>query len=191
MQEIVKIFNPENIEIGNYRDCYPDLNTIPEFTNINNDLLVFVWYYANPQSDFVKLPQDERLRKSAYMVWQNEEDAKTFIRQYIDCTHKDLDYINVAIERMARIRFDVRYKASLLVNQIFDDYQELMKKKADEFLKSNGEVDYNGYFAIRKNILSALDDVISKTENGFGTKNKEDNQLDGQSLLEEFHSKKV
>lgn len=191
MQEVIKIFNPEGVEISNYRDAYPDLSTIAEFNNINNDLLVFVWWYANPQSEFIRLPQEDRLKQSAYKVWKTKEEAHNFLRQYMDCVHKDLDSINIAIERMSRIRYDARFKAAQMVNRIFDDYTELLNKKANEFTKANGEVDYNGYFSIRKNILSALDDVISKVENGFGSKQKDENVLDGQELMEAYHGSKM
>jgi len=188
-----KIFNPEGLKPQEYRTKYPELKTIQEFSPLSDRDLVFVWYYSNPTSDIYNkhLPRNEKAYAAARETFKDVVDADRYAMGFVDGALKNQDDINIAIERMVRVRPDVRYEASEMVKDMFKDYKELLEKPLSDFCSSTGVIDHIAYLNVRKTIMKDLPDIIKKVEDGFGTDKDEKVVAMGQDLISSYLKNKT
>lgn len=189
----VLIFDPEGVNIGEYRSKYPELRRIKEFAGITDFELVWVWYYSNPTSFFVyRYPKKrERVEAVCKKMYSNEDGAKDFMDKFLGRTLLNQEDIDLAIDRMARIVPDARREAKDMVDKIFSDYKDLLSLPIESYKKRDGETDFSNYLAVRKTITKDLDDIIERVEQGFGMNKMGEITSDGQANLEEYHKNKL
>ena len=165
MSEIL-IFSPEKINIGEYRDKYPELKTIKEFQPLSNFELVFIWYYCNPTSYYVYQYTNEVERAKAICdkMYEKKESGDLFYEKFVNRTLMNQEDWDSAIERMSRVRPEARRDAKTMLDKIFKDYQDLLDLKLSAFEKKDGSTDYNQYLSIRKTITKDMEEIIEKVE---------------------------
>jgi hypothetical protein len=189
--DIIYIFNPAGLKSEEYKKKYPELSTIPEFDDIRSLELIFIWYIANSTS---------------WMYW-NYPEIKTRIKKAIEQVYgnapplEKVDWLEgkfsprmkQAIERMYKFKPDVRNKAKEMVDNVFNDYQEVLKMKITEFTDSKGEINTTAYVKSRVDILKQLPEIIKLQEMGFGvTMGSDVKKQDaiGQKVIENYHKQK-
>ena len=202
MSDNLLIYNPEGISIGEYRNKYPELKTIPEFQPLADFELIIVWYFSNPTSFYVYKYQNrnERMKAIVKEVYDDKEKGASFLNRFQMRTLNNQEDWDLAILRMGKIIPDARVKAREMTETIFNDYQMLLQLPLSEFTTGDkidkdgntfkGKTDYNQYLAVRKTVIGNLPELIEKVECGFGINKVGEMTTEGQSIIEEFHKNK-
>ena len=177
-----KLFDPESIEgKRSMKQAYPELARIPEFDELRDEELRFVWYLANPTSPVntrvnrTSLPEkvETALEKSQYNV------SKIVLSSY----EKGMfgDKLQAAIERMKKMEVGVREKAHDIIDKIFEQYYKIAKEGI-----RGGDVD--SYINSTKVIIKELPNLIKVKEEGFGVKQetKRNNESKGQPDIKNY-----
>ncbi len=193
MSEELLIFDPEGVNIGEYRNKYPELKRIKEFQNLTDFELVWIWYYSNPTSFYVyRYPKKrDRVEAVCKKMYADEDSQQGFLDKFMSRTLLNQEELDLAIDRMGRIIPDARREAKAMVDKIFTDYKDLLALPLEKYAKNNGETDFNNYLAVRKTITKDLDDIIERVEQGFGIHKIGQITADGQANLEEYHKNKL
>lgn len=190
--DMIFVFSPMDIEPKDYRKTYPELNSIPEFEDIPNIDLVFIWYLENPTSPlFWKFKQkSHRIQKAIEKVYDNTLDKKKkndLLNQHFSPQWRQ------AMERMRQFGVDERYKAKKMIQKIFKDFEDVLSKPMNDFIKHDGTIDTKAYVSIRSEITDMLPDLIKKVELGFAVKvqgEQEEKEQMGQKYIENFLKEK-
>jgi hypothetical protein len=183
---IMKIFNPEGIEIGKYRKAYPELDSITEFEQLKEDELMIAWWFACESSPLKSEGQD-RMNESAYKVYKDNEIAIAYAQDFVDGTLPNQELMLEAIDRMYKMSPSAREKANGMVCNMFDQYEVLLQKPLTYFTKADGTLDSAAYSRVRQIIRSELPKLIEQIEMGFGThKNKEIKEREGHQNIDTF-----
>lgn len=194
MSENLIIFDPEGVNIGEYREKYPELRRIKEFQSLSDFELVWIWYFSNPTSSYVyKYPQKkDRAVMICHKLFKGDEEARTsFVDKFINRTMINQEDFDLAIGRMERMMPDARREAKDVHDQIFKDYKHLIELPIDSFRRRDEEIDYSAYLNVRKQVMKDMEDLIMKMEEGFGINKVGEMTADGQQNLEEYHKNKI
>lgn len=185
------IFSPEGLRVEEYRKKYPELDTIPEFKQLKDRTLIFVWYYSNPTSYMVYQYSDKEERALHAAKKAFGDSGAKFGKDFVERKLPDQTKVEEAIRRMEKILPTVRDEARTMVNKCFDDFRDLLDKPFEDFKNKNGDPDITSYMAIRKNVLKELADMVTLVEIGFGVSNTSEKKIDGQKLLEGYLKNKT
>jgi len=188
MPNTARLFDPTGIKPEDYRSKYPELKRIPEFGTLSASALMFVWYYANPTSmlmgegdDFIRVRR--ALEESKYNPGKN-------LREDLLKLHFPND-IAVAIDRMARMRADSRVRANLMIQNVIEHYETIIKCGPEDYKDKDGTVDRKKYVDTTAKIVEELPKLIERMEEGFGISTRtedEDGAFGGVNLSEYYRS---
>ncbi len=174
----VTIFDPRGVD--DYMRTYPELRTIEEFNNISIAELKFVWWYSNPTSPLVKKYFNPAQRSNhAYgKVWDYSIEGRDNVRFNNFTNLRFTEPIRLAIERMAKIDYTARYRAKVVADKTFRDYEEMSKLTPEDFRINGktledgtivgGEIDYMKFANVKKLVLMSMPELIKVKEQGFG-----------------------
>lgn len=179
--EDITIFDPRGV--SDYLRTYPELRTIPEFTNISVGELKFVWWYANPTSPLVKKEHNpaNRSNKAYCKVWTPVQGDRDEVRFTNFSALRFTEPVRMAIEMMSKLDYTTRYRAKQIVDKTFKKYEELSDLTPSNFADEKGVPDYVKYANVLKMVVTSMSDLIRIKEQGFGIvdKNKKKSEDEG------------
>jgi hypothetical protein len=194
----ISLFDPRGIKAENYRSRYPELDRVPEFSDLLSKALIFVWWYANPTSPLViGIPDDyervqEALRMSTYTPSKTEKE--NILKLQFNSS------MAVAIKKMSEFDPGARYKGYKMIKTIFDHYEKLIEQGPDAFIATEGSgnkavtyIDYPRYVTTSAKIAEEIPSLLAKLEEGFGIVDISGKQKDGDegaSSIRDWHMSK-
>lgn len=142
---------------------YPELAKTPEFIDLTDKELRFVWYYSNPTSPIAGKQKKAKLIESINMAFngQIDEDLKLKL-----VNGKIPDYLNAAIERMKLVSTSIRTQAKLYLNQAFDNIQKIIHIDP-EILEGLDYSQKKHYLELMLKVQDELPKLVDKIERGF------------------------
>ena len=148
---------------GNYFQNYPELKSIPEFEQLTEPEMKYVFYMYNHSSPFVKCNRADRHMKSLDMSFNNGNTDKRFPIANIP------DYIEQAGDVMSKVNIGVRTQADNMVRQMFSNFSKITN--VDEVTLAAMDLDdKKRYVEMVVKATEALPVMISSMEQGFGTR---------------------
>jgi len=197
----IKIFDPSGIKAEDYKHRYPELERISEFDELSAKALIFIWHYANPTSDLVLYEHDdyarvaEALKRSGFNPGKGEKDR--ILSLQFDSN------MAIAIRKMGNFDPGARFKAYMMIKNIYDHYQSIIDLGPNVFVtketSGKGEdatttelVDYKRYVDVSAKIADELPGLLTKLEEGFAIVNitGEEVKEDESSVMRDWHMKK-
>jgi hypothetical protein len=197
----IRIFDPAGIKPEDYKFRYPEIDRAPEFANLNVRALIFTWWYANATSELVLYVPDpyervkEALRRSGYNPTKTEKE-KILSLQF------DSD-LAAAIKKMASFDPGARYKAYVMIKNIYDHYETLINLGPEAFkittkvgrgedAVETSEIDYKKYVDVSAKISEELPGLLTKMEEGFAIVDVSGAAVieDESSSMRDWHMKK-
>jgi len=146
---------------------YPELKEYKEFNGLSNAEMAFVWHVSNPTSDLVLTIEDlSERRKAAYeKIWGNTNDTR-----YVDYVSGNIpEKVRAGCERMRNFNPSTRMRAKMMTDQMFSDFETIMKKKMSE---NDDPVKIKAMAEVKLKIAGELPDLIKRLEGGFGFKDE-------------------
>jgi hypothetical protein len=140
-------------------ESYPELNEVPVFKEISSRELKFVWYYTilynnvTPEKDRIQMAISE-----SYGVIISEEDKQRLINgNWSSKLHE-------AIDKMSSYDLSPRLKSKLMIEQIFQEYQTILKEG-----RASTEMEEKQKFtALSKTIMENLPMIVKSLETSLG-----------------------
>ena len=120
-KEEAVLFQPSNREM---KFDYPELAEVKEFSELKNNEMKFVWYYASSTSPIKELKGTHRINQSLELAY-----GKFAARESLGEIRKGNFpvHINNAIAVMKTYRVDYRLRAKLAQEYIFDKMIEVVQ----------------------------------------------------------------
>lgn len=157
------VFEPGSKEM---KEEYPELNTIPEFENLSERELRFVWFFSNPTSPYNRKETRLNDRINFSLTHGFGDDLTMKDRQkYIKLSFPP--HIKMAIERMESVELNMRQKAKMILNGIILKLEEI----ATRFDGRNID-EQRKYVELAIKIGLQLPALVTAAETGFGIKDK-------------------
>lgn len=199
MEEEVKeyhMFGPTNEK--DLRRQYPELLSIEEFKKLSVSELLFVWWYANPTSPLVR---DENIADKFRAVEAFKKAFKKNLDEQRKTDYYSLNFpdkVKLAVDRMMNYSPTARIKSKMIIEEIFDNYQKMVKVDMSEFVtveigddgKESKTINWagrNSYINSTAKISETLPQLIRQLEEGFGiTESK--GEEGGTKAIHRFHS---
>jgi len=168
-----KIFDPGTCKPEEYRTRFPELANVEEFSELTARGLIFVWWFANQTSELVihiadrKKRVEEALKRSGFNPGVTEKEQ--FLRLNFG------DKYAQAIERMGKYDPGARFRGYKMINNIMQQYEELIALGPGAFKKIEGKgedavevTDIQKYVNTSAKIAANLAMLIERMESGFG-----------------------
>lgn len=146
---------------------YPELVEYPEFENLKDKQLKFVWYVANRTSPIIGYKPEKRIAKAIELVYKDKD--MPFHEQWRKGEFPD--DIKTAVDRMAHIKPDVRLEAKFTIMRIFDQHQK-MTVLGEKELDGMDADEKKKYTELSIKIASEMSNMVQLMEKGFGVKTK-------------------
>jgi len=157
---------------------YPELAQIPEFANITNKHLLFVWYYANYTSPFYHVANEkERIKKSL-----SESNYSPGDKDYANLINGDFHQpIRDAINKMRNFNPSARFRAKMNIEKIFNNLEKLLDIP-EKNLSTMDMEEKKKYADLSIKISESLPTIVKQLETGFGIRTEEENKEDRKNL---------
>ena len=136
------IFDPRGIPIGKYRKSYPELETVPEFEPLKEDELRVAWWFSCQSSPIIDMPDEERMCKAAYEVWNDTEIAEAYSKSFTEQGLPTQELILEAIDKMGTFSPAARERANSMNLKIFDQYEDTLDEPKKNYKKADGTIDH-------------------------------------------------
>lgn len=159
-----------------YIQQYPELTDAPELKDMRGIEMMWCWYYASPDSPYVKKGYGDREKATQVTDFVFNKIFKG--RTYDESTQKALRLGNIptnwaqAVEFFKRIDTGARAAAKESIDTMFKKYNDIVEAGATQFKNADGETDFNKYIAAMKLIRVELKEIIKERETGFGVTEK-------------------
>ncbi len=155
---------------------YPELSEYEEFTVLNLKDFRFVWQYANKTS-----PTEGNKKKSYIAVYGETNDTR--MSKFLDGSFPA--DIRAAIEVMKNFSPSVRMKSKMMVEKIFNDYDQI----ANIDLTGLENEECKKVMSMKQDVVKNLPDIIRRMEEGFGIKLEEKKESDNRenTLMDKIH----
>lgn len=162
-----QVFKPGVLDM---RKEHPELNEYEEFTELTDTELRFVWYISNPSSPLciegVSASDRRSNILSAITKSYGDHISPKEKRRFMECQFEDK--MRKAIRVMGNINPKARTKAKLMMENIFDVYDGIVKDAKQ--VKKMKPAEKKHYVATLSKITDNLPGVIRVLEQGFGVK---------------------
>jgi len=167
---------------------YTELRSIPEFEELTNTQLKYVWYYANPTSPLndpslglTDLEKIESAIHESYGINVAADIKKKFLDKKWDAK------IAKAISRMKKFDVNVRTKAKGIADAIFQNMEKMIKA-GEDILEGDDYGKKKSYIDLVMKIKDNLPDLVKIKEQGFGLSedNMQGNQKEGLNIMDEL-----
>lgn len=182
------MFFPEGKKKLTYQ--YPELQDYPELKAVNDNELLFAWYYGCDSSPFVDIPNEvNKIQACIEVAFTTMDDAKR--QKFINGDFSDS--INQAIDIFKGLEISMRTRAKLMAEKTIQQFEKIVM--GDEvFIDEDGNRDRKAQQEHIKTlalITKEMPFVIAQAERGFGVnlkeKDKDDNELDGhKSMMDRY-----
>lgn len=189
------IFMPRSAN-GLFYD-YPEMRNIEEFKGLQNDDILFVWYFACEASPFFMIRSDTERAKQAMSksYTRKGEDKYPKAAQQKILAGQFPEKVQEAIRRMRSYKIGPRIVAKKALEKMFNNVLAIVDidvKDTSHFLNAQGEVDFGKKKAYVDTVKSASDQLpklIAQMEEGFHVveKDKKEGASDEDSFLDSFH----
>jgi hypothetical protein len=181
---------------------YPELKQYAVFNALNNDQMLFVWYYACESSPFFKMARDrDRVQEAlnhSLLRASNSSLNKTEKEEFLSGNFPAK--ITSAIEEMQRFKVGPRIRAKQMIEKGFENIEKILNVDASEssqFLNKDGEIDFAKKKSFVDTLAKAMDimpGLIKQLEGNFSLKEDKkeedaESAFEGRSLIDEFHEK--
>ena len=157
--EEIKLFVPTTKDL---RQEYSELLSVPEFTQLTQKEMNFVWGFANKTSTFsaIKNEKDRVLKCLHYIA---DEISGKQVEDYSNLNFPL--HISTAIERMSRFDPYLRTQAKNLTEVIFENIKKVVNQDPAEIKDMD---DKKKYIALSLDVLKSMPELIRQLENGYG-----------------------
>lgn len=148
------------------RQRYPELKTIPEFQELTDNQLKFVWYYACLSSPLIFFDDDTRLRKSLdYSMKGTAEEGQ--IIKYLKGDFPTI--IETAVTRMSAFSPSLRIQAKVAVQKMFNNTINIISEKStrDISMMEDG-MEKLQMLQVQEKARKELPELLALLEEGFG-----------------------
>lgn len=144
---------------------YPELANIPEFRELTNTELLFVWWYGNQSSPYSDSKIDERKR---VLLCLREAYGKRLSVEMIDewMSGNIPDKISLAIKKMRTFIPSIRMQSKLMVEKIFRDYQRIISQDVSKMSVEDRRKHVN----LCNSIHTEMPKLISSIEESYGVR---------------------
>ena len=192
------IFKPKSKK-GIFND-YPELRSFEAFRTLDNNSMLFVWYFACESSPFHETEDDrERVKLSI-----KESYYKKGIKALSDKDAEKMksgmfsSKITVAIDEMKKFKVGPRVQALMMVQKGFDNLSKIIDVDVSDssmFIDKDGEIDFAKKKSYVDSVGKAIDlipKMINQIEGRFGlTEDKANGQttFEGESFMDSYHEK--
>lgn len=139
-------------------ESYPELNEVLIFRKIGTKDLKFVWYYTVLYNKIE--PERERVLMSiseSYGTAISDEDKNRLVGGNWSSDMRE------AVDKMASYDLSPRLKIKKMTEQIFDEYQTILKKGGGDDIEENQK-----YVALTKNIVDIMPQILKSIETNLG-----------------------
>lgn len=177
---------------------YPELRKIKAFSSLNNDEMLFVWYYACESSPFFKIASDrDRVRKALENSFLKSGRSRISVsdeEQFL--AGKFSAKITTAIEEMHRFKVGPRVRAMMMIEKGMTNLESILMidaSNAAHFMNKDGEVDFSKKKAYVDTLAKAQDimpNMIKQLEGRYNVsedKKGDDSDFDGESVIDNYH----
>lgn len=190
------IFKPKSSR-GIFTD-YPELRKMG-FSKLNNEEMLFVWYYACESSPFVNIDSDRnRVQRAIDESYHKKGDIRGIskVQESEMLGGKFTSKISAAITEMKKFKVGPRARANMIIEKGFKNMETILDIDASDasmFLNKDDEVDFSKKKAYIDSLAKASDlmpKLIDQLEGRFSLtddKGDGDTTFDGESLLDTFH----
>jgi hypothetical protein len=160
-----------------YVQEYYELGEAEETRGMRGIELMWCWYFASPDSPFVRKGYLDRERsvKVTHVLFDELFKDRPYDEKTINKLKKGEIPMqwHQAIEFFRRIDTTARARAKDSLNLMFDKYNEIIEGGTDNFKnKDTEEVDFEKYVKTMKMIRNEIKDMIKEREYGFAVSEK-------------------
>ncbi len=166
----IRLFDPEGIKSTEYRNKYPELLDIDEFTSLNSKELILVWWFSNPTSPLFNIEGD---RKRMAEALDRAKYSTSAIKRKELLNMAFSENMALAIERMKKFLPDYRSRAKQLMQDMFKQYETIANASLEDYTDKDGNPDRKKYVDTTSKIIEILPDLLIKLESGFGITDEE------------------
>lgn len=153
---------------------YPELGRANETKKLRGVELMWCWYYGSLDSPYINLEHKERCSQITALVFDKiykgrHYDEKTLVKirngYYPDTWGKAIEYFGMK-------NTQVRARAKVLVEKIFNEFDKIVEGGMEKFTDKDGNADFQKFSSTMKMIRSEMKDMIKEVEEGFGVSEK-------------------
>jgi hypothetical protein len=197
----IQIFSPQGIKADDYRHRFPELERCQEFDGLSARALIFVWWYANKTSELVLYTHDDYERVAEALKRSGFNPGKTEKEKILGLQFDS--QMAIAIKKMSEFDPGARFKAYMMIKNIYDHYQKIIDLGPEAFVSKEttgkGEtavtvelVDYKRYVDVSAKIADELPGLLIKLEEGFAIVNVSGDEIkeDESTALRDWQQKK-
>lgn len=173
MQELNKyeIFSPPK-HPETMKSKYHELNEIEEFNGLLDCEMRFIWYYAYPNSIYLKLSDSNRAEVVYSIVCiECSIDEKQSVAFSTMNKLKNLDFSNdikQAIKRMSNIDIEKRIKASNSLRIAFEKITNMISLTDEEYMAITDMSERKQFVDLVSTASSLIPKLLEQSERGFG-----------------------
>ena len=188
------VFKPKS-KRGIFID-YPELRHFEAFKTLENNPMLFVWYFACESSPYAKIIDERKRVELAVKKADYKRGTKVIADHEIEKMKAGTfsTKMTVAIEEMKRFKVGVRIQALMMVQKGFDNLSRIIDVDINDkkiFENEEGEVDFSKYKSYVDTVGKAVELVpkmINQLEGRFGLKeDKVGGTFEGESFMDTFH----
>lgn len=173
---------------------YPEINKFSEFKDLNQNELLFCWFYGHEASPFYEIESPRQKSMLCYEYAFEKVPCKNAPKKENIMTGSIPESLKVGIKRMESFRIGIRVRAMKFMEKTMDHFDELINVDLNgpEFIGKDGEVDYtkkNQFITSLARANEVIPVLLNRLENGYSIENvksmKEDS--DDISFMDSYH----
>lgn len=159
------LYDPRGVEPTAYKEKFPELKEIAEYSDLSYFQLIFIWWYANPSCPLVErdVPMEQRVLVALDKSGLSKKLTAKELTRYRDLQFPDT--ITDAINRTYKLNVGLRVSTRAMFISIFENYEKI--KDVANFTH-DGVVDYAEYLKISTQAVNALPLLVKRIEEGMG-----------------------
>lgn len=150
----------------NMKVDYQELASVPEFKDLTNSELVFVWWVANRTSPVFNLPE----RKKVYVAYKKAfgKVKNDTLQQYLSGIFPAK--IALALEKMKTYIPSVRLEAKLMAEKTWEDYRKILSTNIDSITDADAK---SKHLNMIQKVRADMPNILRDIEMGYGVTIKE------------------
>lgn len=154
---------------------YPELKGYEEFEDLTDRELRLCWLVGNRTSPIAKYEKAKRLKSAINQVYNKSAQSRREVVGMLEGTIPTK--IMAGIQRMASFKVEVRLRAKLMNEYIFDQLNDIIYVEESDKLAMDTD-DKKKYADLVIKISTELPSMVVRMEGGFGVKVKEEKDED-------------
>jgi hypothetical protein len=154
---------------------YPELKGYEEFEDLTDRELRLCWLVGNRTSPIAKYEKHKRLKSAVNQVYNKSALSRREVKGMLE--GKIPPKIMAGIQRMASFKVEVRLRAKLMNEYIFDQLNDIIFVEETEKMAMDTD-EKKKYADLVIKISTELPSMVVRMEGGFGVKVKEEKEDD-------------